>query len=223
MSNEKILSYSDVVLRRSDLDILSGRHFLNDRIIEFYFSYLASCYPSEDILLVPPSISFWIGNCPDLESLKDFVEPLKFPDKKMVIFTVNDNEDVSMAEGGCHWSLLAYERKKNVFVHHDSLAGSNRWHAKRLYKVVVRFMGISATEVDAPFIDCTTSPQQINGYDCGLYVTAIAKVICEWYVTGRSEDMDLWFTSLKTKITTSTVSNMRSEILLLIKDLMVKK
>ncbi|PIA38666.1 hypothetical protein AQUCO_02700117v1 [Aquilegia coerulea] len=223
MSNEKILSYNDVVLRRSDLDILSGPHFLNDRIIEFYFSYLASCYASEDILLVPPSISFWISNCPDIESLKDFVEPLKFPDKKMVIFPVNNNDDVSMAEGGSHWSLLAYERKKNVFVHHDSLASSNRCHAKRLYKGVVKFMGISDSKVDAPFIDCTTSPQQMNGYDCGLYVTAIAKVICEWYVNGRSEDMDSWFTSLKTQITTSSVSNMRNEILLLIKGLMIKK
>ncbi|KAI7984088.1 NEDD8-specific protease 1 [Camellia lanceoleosa] len=38
--------------------------------------YLPSCYPSEEILLVSPSIAFWIANCPDIESLKDFVEPL---------------------------------------------------------------------------------------------------------------------------------------------------
>ncbi|KAI7984158.1 NEDD8-specific protease 1 [Camellia lanceoleosa] len=75
-ANEKILSYNDVVLRRSDLDILSGPYFLNDHIIEFCFSYLPSCYPSKEILLVSPSIAFWIANCPDIESLKDFVEPL---------------------------------------------------------------------------------------------------------------------------------------------------
>lgn len=63
-ADEKILSYNDVVLRRSDLHILSGPYFLNDRIIEFYFSYLSSCHPSQDILLVPPSIAFWIIQCP---------------------------------------------------------------------------------------------------------------------------------------------------------------
>ena len=70
-----ILSYNDVVLRRSDLDILSGPRFLNDRLIEFYFSYLTSCYPSPYISLVPPSIAFWIMNCPDTRSLRDFIEP----------------------------------------------------------------------------------------------------------------------------------------------------
>ncbi|KAL0369713.1 UNVERIFIED_CONTAM: NEDD8-specific protease 1 [Sesamum angustifolium] len=82
-ADEKILSYDDVVLRRSDLDILSGPYFLNDRIIEFYFSYLTSCYPSEDILLIPPSIAFWIKECPDISSLKDFVEPLHLPRRKL--------------------------------------------------------------------------------------------------------------------------------------------
>ena len=91
-ADEKILSYNDVVLRRSDLEILSGPYYLNDRIIEFYFSLLSSSHPSQDILLVPPSIAFWITNCPDVCGLKDFLEPLKFPDKKLVIFPVNSND-----------------------------------------------------------------------------------------------------------------------------------
>ncbi|GMP88376.1 hypothetical protein CsSME_00040394 [Camellia sinensis var. sinensis] len=34
-ADEKSLSYNSVVLRRSDLDILSGPYFLDNRIIEF--------------------------------------------------------------------------------------------------------------------------------------------------------------------------------------------
>ncbi|GMP89097.1 hypothetical protein CsSME_00040811 [Camellia sinensis var. sinensis] len=133
-ADEKIISYNDVVLRRSDLDILSGPYFLNDRIIEFYFSYLPSCYPSEEILLVSPSIAFWIANGPDIESLKDFVEPLNLSSKKLVIFPVNNNDDVTEAEGGNCWSLLVFERNANVSVHHDSYGGLNAGHAKQLYR-----------------------------------------------------------------------------------------
>ncbi|XP_051126699.1 NEDD8-specific protease 1 [Andrographis paniculata] len=217
-ADEKVLSYNDVVLRRSDLDILSGPFFLNDRIIEFYFSYLTSCHPSEDILLVPPSITFWIKECPDTESLKEFVEPLHLSQRKLIIFPINDNADVTMAEGGSHWSLLAYEKNANLFVHHDSSQGGgvNGSHAKRVYRSVTCFVASDAT-----YVECFDSPKQVNGYDCGLYVTAIARAICEWFACGRPKDeQKLWFTSIKEQVTPSLVSKMRSDILELIRSLM---
>ncbi|KAF3455068.1 hypothetical protein FNV43_RR05516 [Rhamnella rubrinervis] len=228
--DEKILSYNDVVLRRSDLDILSGPFFLNDRIIEFYFSFLSSSHPSQQILLVPPSISFWIMNCPLAEGLKEFLEPLCFPSKDLIIFPVNDNNDVNEAEGGFHWSLLAFERKSNVFVHHDSCGGMNARHAKRLYKAVVGFVSDSnsASNSCPRYLECIDSPQQRNGYDCGLYVIAIAKVICLWYGSdeGNNEYKDkeeLWFSAAKKQVTPHVVSGMRDEILGLIRGFMDMK
>lgn len=218
-ADEKILSYNDVVLRRSDLDILGGPFYLNDRIIEFYFSYLFSCHPSQDILLVPPSITFWIIQCPVAEPLRDFLEPLHLSDKALVIFPINDNDDVNMAEGGSHWSLLAYYRNANLFVHHDSCGSMNTAPAKQLYKAVAGYVGLSG----ASFLECTDSPKQANGYDCGLYVTAIARVICSWHVNGKNTDAnDLWFSAVKEQVTPSAVACMRSEILALIRDLMAK-
>ncbi|XP_059635080.1 NEDD8-specific protease 1 isoform X2 [Cornus florida] len=220
-ADEKILSYNDVVLRRSDLDILSGPHFLNDRIIEFYFSHLSSCHPSEDILLVPPSIAFWLTNCPAIESLKDFVEPLGLSAKKLVIFPVNNNDDVTKAGGGCHWSLLAFWRETNIFVHHDSYEGMNKRPAKQLYTVVAGYMGTSNTASGASYLEDSNTPQQVNGYDCGLYVAAIARAICHWYVTsGPKDEESLWFFALNEQVTPSAVTGMRHEILGLIKSLM---
>ncbi|GAV71358.1 Peptidase_C48 domain-containing protein [Cephalotus follicularis] len=220
-ADEKILGYNDVVLRRSDLDILSGPYFLNDRIIEFYFSYLSTCYPSQDVLLVPPSIAFWIANCSDIGSLKDFLEPLRLPDKKLVIFPVNDSIDVSVVEGGSHWSLLAYDRNANVCVHHDSNKGINKWHAMRLFKAVVGSLGDSGLACDAEYLECTKSPQQVNGYDCGLYVAAIARTICCWYDSCKGKDSDnLWFSVINEHVTPCAVGDLRLEILRLIKNLM---
>ncbi|XP_057473066.1 NEDD8-specific protease 1 [Actinidia eriantha] len=223
-TDEKILSYNDVVLRRSDLDILGGPYFLNDRIIEFYLSYLSSCYPSEDILLVPPSIAFWISNCLDADSLKDFLQPLNLSGKKLVIFPVNDNNDVTEAEGGSHWSLLAFERDANVFVHHDSYGGFNSRHAKQLYRAIVGYMEITNVVSTAKYLECSRTPQQVNGYDCGLYVATIARTICSWYGSGGPRDGDgLWFSVLNEQVTASVVAEMRCEILWLIRSLMAVK
>lgn len=215
-ANDMILSYNDVVLRRSDLDILSGPFYLNDRIIEFYFSYLSSSYPSDDILLVPPSIAFWIKECPDEASLKDFLQPLHLSRKQLIIFPINDNDDVAMAEGGSHWSLLAFERNANLFVHHDSSGSLNNTHSRKVYRAVVSY-----TSPDANLINWSDTPKQTNGYDCGLYVTAIARGICEWYANEGPKD--LWFSKIKEQVTPSAVSKMRGEILELVSNLMVKK
>lgn len=224
MAGEKVLSYNDVLLRESDLDILRGPYYLNDQIIEFYFSYLSSIYPLNDILLVPPSISFWITNCPDTDSLKDFLEPLNLSDKNLVIFPVNDNDNVAQAEGGSHWSLLAFHRKGNAFIHHDSSGGHNNMHARRLFKAVVGFMGSHRKASDVMYIECKDSPQQVNGYDCGLYDIAIAKVMCCWYQSDESKDKDgLWFSAVRERVSPGIVAEMRNEILDLIKSLMVAK
>ncbi|KAL3616406.1 hypothetical protein CASFOL_039796 [Castilleja foliolosa] len=218
-ASDKILSYNDVVLRRSDLGILSGPYFLNDRIIEFYFSHLATLHPRDDILLVPPSIAFWIKECPDIASLKDFVDPLHLPKKDLIIFPINDNDDVERAEGGTHWSLLVFERNANLFVHHDSSDGFNSAHARRVYRAVVSYTGC-----EAGYKEWYETPRQTNGYDCGLYVLAIARVICEWYASVGNEDKEgLWFAGVKEKVKPSRVAEMRSEILELVQRLMLEQ
>lgn len=223
-ANDKILSYNDVVLRRSDLDILSGPCFLNDRIIEFYFSFLASRFPSEDVLLLSPSITFWIKECRDTSMLKDFMEPLRLSQRKLIIFPINDNSDVDLAEGGSHWSLLAFDRASNGFVHHDSSSGCiNNKDARHVYEAVLPF---TESGMGTTYVDYLGTPEQENGYDCGVYVLSMARVICDWYHGGRGPEEgggDLWFPSLKERVNAGAVSEMRDEIRRLIVGLMARK
>ncbi|VVB16690.1 unnamed protein product [Arabis nemorensis] len=214
--DDKILRFDDVVLRRSDLDILNGPNFLNDRVIEFYLSFLSTVHTSPTISLIPPSIAFWISNCPDTESLKDFMKPLGLHDKDLLIFPVNDNLDVELAEGGLHWSLLVYYREANSFFHHDSLMGMNSRNAKQLFKAVSPFV----SNGDAAYRECIDTPLQKNGYDCGVFVLAIARVICQWFSSGAVKNRDeLWFTVVKETVP-DLVNHLREEILGLIKSLM---
>lgn len=217
--DDKILSYNDVVLRRSDLDILNGPNFLNDRVIEFYLSFLSTVHTSPAISLIPPSIAFWISNCPDTESLFDFMKPLELHDKDLLIFPVNDNPDVELAEGGLHWSLLVYYKEANSFFHHDSLMGVNKWNAKQLFKAVSPFV----SNGNAAYRECTDTPQQKNGHDCGVYLLAIARVICEWFSSGGMKNRDeLWFTDVKETVP-DLANHLRAEILGLIEKLMSER
>ncbi|KAL9241049.1 hypothetical protein vseg_015207 [Gypsophila vaccaria] len=217
--DDMILSYNDTVLRRSDLDILSGPYFLNDRIIEFYFSYLSSSYLSDGVHLVAPSTAFWLQNCADKETLKAFIEPLNLATKELVIFPVNNNDDVTQAEGGSHWSLIVFYKAANVFVHHDSFGQSNSKYSRKLYSSVVEFVANSSSGIK--YVEHQSSPQQKNGYDCGLFVLAIASVICSWYTSNTHVDGEhIWLCSVEDQVTQSTVSELRKEILNLILGLM---
>ncbi|ESQ42324.1 hypothetical protein EUTSA_v10014584mg [Eutrema salsugineum] len=219
--DDKILSYNDVVLRRSDLDILKPPNFLNDRVIEFYLSYLSTVHTCPTISLIPPSIAFWISNYPDTESLKDFMKPLRLNDIDLLILPVNDNLDVELAEGGLHWSLLVYYKEANSFFHHDSLMGMNKRNAEKLFKAVSPFV----SNGDAAYRECNdTTPQQKNGYDCGVYVLAIAQVVCQWFSSGgmKKNRDEFWFTDVKETVPES-VSHLREDILRLIKSLMSEK
>ncbi|CAA0816849.1 NEDD8-specific protease 1 [Striga hermonthica] len=237
--DDKILSYNDVVLRRSDLEILSGPHFLNDRIIEFYFSHLGTRFPNKEVLLVPPSIAFWIKECPDNNDLlRDFLKPLNLHTRKLIIFPVNDNADVELAGGGSHWSLLAFVRRRcsggdGVFVHHDSYGSHNGEHARRVYLAVRRHVVGEEEEearVAAAYVERPIEPGQTNGYDCGVYVAAVAEAICEWWwchagvgPAGGGKEDGLWFRELDEKVKQSRVSRMRGEILELVREMMAER
>ncbi|CAN8301150.1 unnamed protein product [Cochlearia groenlandica] len=219
--NDKILSYNDVVLRRSDLDILNGPIYLNDRLIEFYFSYLSTVHTSSStISLIPPSIAFWISNCPDKDTLKDFMKPVKLRDSDLVIFPVNDNANVELAEGGSHWSLLVYYKETNTFFHHDSLLGLNQRSTKHLFEAVSTYVCDGG---DAAYRECSDTPRQKNGYDCGVYVLAIAKVICEWFSLGGVKNREeLWFSDVKETVP-DLVNHLRQDVLEIIRKLMSEK
>ncbi|MCO5569103.1 hypothetical protein L7F22_022810 [Adiantum nelumboides] len=92
---------------------------------------------------------------------------------RVIMFTVNDNEDVNMVGGGYHWSLLVYHRDLNKFEHYDSMGGMNARHAKKLASTFRPFLGPDA--VSANFEEAWT-PHQVNGHDCGVYVMAVAQV-----------------------------------------------
>ncbi|KAK1355896.1 hypothetical protein POM88_049152 [Heracleum sosnowskyi] len=244
MRDVVVFKYEDIVLRRFDLDTLSGPCFLTDQIIAFYFTYLSTSIGAEtDVLLFRPDECQLIANRKEYVE-EEYVQSCKIPSKRVVVFVVNDG-----VEGGNHWSILVYDRMTNLFLHFDSMKGTNNIYAEDLYNAVKEYMGPGG-EVSKPqassssrkkqrnkkksvssvtggtkdtalagvpeFRECET-PQQTNNYDCGLYVLAIAREICQWCSHGHNKsDM---ISTIQKNVDNSVELKMREEILEIIKEM----
>ncbi|KAK3121186.1 hypothetical protein QOZ80_8BG0647820 [Eleusine coracana subsp. coracana] len=223
---EWILSYGDVVLIRSDLDVLRGPRFINDRIIAFYFAHLSATFaPGDDadLLLLPPSIPYLLSSLPDAASVAAVAEPLRLRSRRLALLPVNDNPDASVAEGGSHWTLLVLDSTRATprFVHHDSIRGApNLPVAGRLAEALGPLLADASGKVP-PLVEGPT-PGQTNGYDCGVYVMAVARAICGWWSDGRGGGGD-WFEAVKREVNAASVTALRAELLDLIDRLIQEK
>lgn len=125
MAKIVVLSFHEILLHRSDVDLLDGPHWLNDTIISFYFEYLEKVIfrKTNDILFVSPEVTQCVKMVTTAE-IKTFLEPLGIKNKNYVFFALNDNDSPDVA-GGSHWSLLVYSKPESGFFHVDSSSGSN--------------------------------------------------------------------------------------------------
>lgn len=84
----------------------------------------------------------------------------------------------------------------------------------RLFSAVKGFVGEGDGE--ARFVEGPT-PRQRNGYDCGLFVMAVARVVCEWKEKGGE---GRWFGALEEEVDGERVGRLRGELLGTIRRLM---
>jgi sentrin-specific protease 8 len=221
---ERVLSHGDVMLIRSDLDVLRLPRFINDRIIAFYFAHLSATFAAGDLLLLPPSIPYLLSNLPDAASVAAVAEPLRLGSRLLALLPVNDNPDASVAEGGSHWTLLVLDRTGASlrFVHHDSIRGAPNLPVARRLADALGPLVADAQGRAPPLVEGPT-PSQTNGYDCGVYVMAIARAICGWWLGQGGRESSDWFEAVRREVSAASVTALRVELLELINRLIQEK
>ncbi|KAH7863113.1 hypothetical protein Vadar_013481 [Vaccinium darrowii] len=125
--------------------------------------------------------------------MKKTAEDLKLSEKRLVLFAVNDNDDLNGGESVSHWSMMAYDRSLNAFVHHDSMEGVNNINAVKLFDVLKAFMGSAEA--------------------------SSTKTICQWYSSKHKAKEDNRFSALNEQVTASLELKMRTKVLKLIEEL----
>ncbi|KAK2179434.1 hypothetical protein NP493_489g00004 [Ridgeia piscesae] len=170
-----VLSFQDSLLRQSDVELLDGNRWLNDKLIGFAFEYFEKVQfenISEKVVYINPDVSQFIKLTSD-DELDSFLEPLALHSKQRIFLAVNDNPDLDSA-GGSHWSLLMFDRADNTFHNYDSFHSSNVAAAKAVATKTAPFIKGLAHVVG--FVE-EKSAQQTNGCDCGLYVICNAEAL----------------------------------------------
>ncbi|KAF7543006.1 hypothetical protein G7046_g10075 [Stylonectria norvegica] len=165
------LSYYDVLLTGEDMKALKN-DWLTDNNIAFWEEYLERetlpRYPQARIILLRPSMTFLMMKEPDMRqvgaALPDFSKVTH------IFLPINDARNVSVAEGGSHWSLLLVSALDGVAFHYDSLGGVNYSEANLASRKLSQILGRPLK-----FINLEDTPQQENGSDCGVFVCLLMR------------------------------------------------
>lgn len=108
-------------------------------------------------------MAFMLMRTPDPLTLKEALP--NFSRTTHIFLPINDAHNVSVAEGGSHWSLLLVSVVDGVAFHYDSLSPSNWNEASLAVRKLSQLLGRPLR-----FMNLEDSPQQENGSDCGVYV-----------------------------------------------------
>ena len=206
MNDEAVLSYHDVLLRKSDVELLKGTEWLNDQIIAFAFELFSReefASANDHILLIPGAATYLLissGACDTHPLLLPLpahpllchphphhiagpsmapviLDPLDFQNKSFVFFALNNNPDATAAQGGSHWSLAIYTRAQNTLHHYDSSNGMNNHAAMSLFAAIRPLLPPNPHRPPT-FLPRPDCPQQQNSYDCGSMVIALTRILC---------------------------------------------
>ena len=191
--------------------------------ISFWFEYLARgpfAALAAEVALVPPATAYLLQHT-DPTTAAELLAPLELRAKQLVLLAVSDNPDVGHAGGGSHWSLLAFDRRTNVFLHLDSApgGGGNRGAARQLAGALSPLVrdqpaaggGSSGQQLRLPrFEEVEGAPRQENGYDCGVYVMALARQLCALYAEAPGA-LGAQLPRLREAVTPAAVRALRQE------------
>ncbi|KAL4227095.1 hypothetical protein ACF0H5_015069 [Mactra antiquata] len=201
--NLVVLSFNDSLLHKSDVDLLNGPNWINDKLISFCFEYFEKeqfNHSADKLALLSPEVAQFIKLAPD-DDLGTCLGPLNLPSKQFVFLPVNDNQ-ITCQAGGTHWSLLVYIRNKQEFRHYDSMECSNKEIAKMLAYKLQPYVQAPRGRMKVLEVD---SPKQKNSYDCGMFVISIAEHLCKELCEGYN-------IPLNDLVNSESVSNKRSQI-----------
>jgi sentrin-specific protease 8 len=170
-AEKSYLSYYDVLLTTDDMKALKD-DWLTDNNIAFWQEYLERetlpRYPRARIVLLRPSMAMILMREPNMAQVATALP--NFTKASHIFVPINDVRNVSVPEGGSHWSLLLVSALDGVAFHYDSLGRANYAEARLATRKMSEILGRPLR-----FVNLEDCPQQTNGSDCGVFVCLLMR------------------------------------------------
>jgi sentrin-specific protease 8 len=216
------LDHHDALVYAEDLRLLSPGQWVNDRIINFCFRYYEHTDPvlPKRILLVDPAVvSFLRIQCTSQSDYQELFAGLELGAREYLLLPCSDSTDFESVS--THWSLLVFHVPSRRAMHLDSSGKYNLKSAQHLVEKLCDIFSLPAGSID---LDCPKSPQQANGYDCGIHAILAARHIA----IGMSNSSGLVsleesVASLPLSVSPDSATSYRSALIQIIEDMAALK
>lgn len=175
---QRSATLGDATVSDTDLQYLSPRGWLNDRLISVWCEHvMRQAYGSNTnqspISILLPNVTFFL-HCmehDDDDELKQIVKTYDLLNKQLIVAVINDSMKIEVTcddkqASGSHWSLLVFDRRQSQFFHLDSLPSA--LNARVCDKVVSRLKTLLSLR-NACLVTLEV-PLQRNLFDCGKFL-----------------------------------------------------
>ncbi|KAG7896394.1 hypothetical protein KL907_001791 [Ogataea polymorpha] len=184
--DDKVLKFHEITVYREDILNLRDDEWLNDNNLAFIYEYITRVHIEPtlrrrirfanqkmietSIILLMPAFTFLLAHHPEPTQLRGVLPPIE--KAKFVFMPLNDNEDLGVAEGGYHWSLVVLSVEDRLAMVYDSMESANEQETKQLVSKIEQYYGFKFR-----IITDLHPPQQSNGSDCGISVAGFTAIL----------------------------------------------
>lgn len=185
-----LLTRGDAQLSEADMGLLQPGRWLNDQLIAYFFEGFATSSQGS-VLLLQPFVTYMASVLQDSDQLREMLAVPsqrgatslleQMGERQLILMPINDKTDPDQHEGGGHWSLLVFRRGGDGtpprYEHYDSCSNANASHARAAAGTLAKLLQPHSRGLTLKLV-AMNSPQQANGFDCGVYVLATAELLC---------------------------------------------
>lgn len=166
-----VSAYSiDISVR--DLYTLADGHWLNDNIIDFYLNLVSE--KSDNVYC-------WTTHFFSTLKSKGYAGVARWAKRRKVNVTEKKLVVVPINIMSTHWAVAVVDNLAKTIKYHDSLSSNGNQSAVRLLQ---QYMAKECERLQVPPIEYELlpnmkTPQQQNGYDCGVFTCTVSKHIAQ--------------------------------------------
>lgn len=165
-----VSAYSiDITVR--DLSTLADGRWLNDNVIDFYLNMVAERYPD---------VYCWTTHFFTTLKSKGYAGVARWAKRRKVTLTDKKLIAVPINIMSTHWAMAVVDNEAETISYYDSLASKGNLNAVQLLQ---HYMAKECERLQVAPVWYTLqphmeTPQQLNGFDCGVFSCSVAKFVC---------------------------------------------